>query len=119
MINYHIPNHDGKNYESNNTGFSALDYNLPIDELNISEIHLSKRYPTEGFVLNAKSRMIVRILEGGVTFTSEDESVFLPKGSVVLVDTNKKYAWEPKPEVSLYIVSTPPWTAEQAEVIAN
>jgi hypothetical protein len=68
MINYHIPNQDGKSYESNNNGFSALDYNLPIDGLNISEIHLSKRYPTDGFALNTKSKMMVRVLEGGVSF---------------------------------------------------
>lgn len=60
--------------------------------------------------------MIVRVLEGEVVFICENESVLLPKDSVVLVETNKAYAWEPKPETTLYIVSTPAWTPEQAEL---
>ncbi len=117
MIHYHIPGVDSTNHESKSAGFSALDYNLPLDELNVSEIHLSNRYPDIGFSLNTVSNMVVRVLNGGVTFVCEGESVFLSEGAVLLVEKNKQYAWEPKPEVSLYIVSIPPWNQEQAEVI--
>ena len=108
---------NGKNSETKDVGFLAVDFNLPMEESNVAEIHLSKRYPNEGFALNTKSKMIVRVLEGGVAFICEGESVFLPKGSVVLVEANKQYAWEPKSEVLLYIVSIPPWTLEQAELV--
>ncbi len=119
MIHYHIPNVDGVGVEGKNAGFLAVDFTLPIEESNVAEIHLSERYPTIGFARNTKSKMIVRVLEGGVVFACEGETVFLPKGAVVLVETNKPYAWEPKSEVTLYIVSIPPWTPEQAELIAD
>lgn len=109
---------NGVTHESKDKGFLAVDFNLPMEESNVAEINLSERYPAEGFTLNTKSKMIVRVLEGGVTFICDDESIFLPKDSVVLVETNKKYAWEPKPEVSLFIVSIPPWTADQAEIVS-
>lgn len=117
MIHYHIPQVDNPNYMSKDAGFLAIDHDLPIDELNVAEIHLGKRYPVEGFALNTKSKMIVKILDGEVIYHCEGESVFLSKGAVVYVETGKQYAWEPKPDVSLYIVSVPPWTPEQAETI--
>ncbi len=117
MIHYHIPNVEGGGTESKNAGFLAVDFTLPIEESNVAEIKLSERYPSVGFTRNTKSKMIVRVLEGGVVFVCEGEAVFLPKDSVVLVESNKQYAWEPKPEVTLYIVSIPPWTPEQAEIV--
>lgn len=119
MIHYHVPNVEGANSESKDSGFLAIDFTLPLEEANVAEIHLSERYPIGGFALNTKSKMIVRVLEGGVVFVCEGETIFLPKDSVVLVEPNKQYAWEPKPEVTLYVVSVPPWTPEQATVITE
>ena len=84
---------------------------------NLAQIPLTTRYPAEGFALNTLAEMTVYILEGTVLFHQEGEEVTLTKGDVVLVETNKKYFWEPKPQVTLLIFSTPPWTPEQSEVI--
>lgn len=121
-VNYYIPNNNdvkegGIDLDDNDSGFSAVDIELPIKELNVAEITLTKRYPSQGFAKNTKSTMVVKVLEGEVLFVSEDENILLPKGSVLLVETNKKYAWEPQSSVVLYIISTPPWTPDQVETI--
>lgn len=123
-MKYYIPKNsdvkkDGTDLDDKDSGFSAVDIELPIKELNVAEITLTKRYPSQGFAKNTKSTMVVKVLEGEVLFVGEDENILLPKGSVLLVETNKKYAWEPQSSVVLYIVSTPPWTPEQAETIKD
>ena len=117
MIHYHTPKSNDKDIENKSNGFNAVDFSLPVEELNVAEIKLSMRYPTIGFTRNTKSKMIVRVLGGEVVFVCEGESILLPKDSVVLVETGKAYAWDPKPETTLYIVSTPAWTPAQAELI--
>jgi hypothetical protein len=84
---------------------------------NLAQIPLTTRYPAEGFVLNTLVEMTVYILEGMVLFHQEGEEVMLTKGDVVLVEANKKYFWEPKPQTTLLIFSTPPWTPEQAKAV--
>lgn len=112
MIHVHIPNNDNAKGDSS---FSAIDFDFPSTGMNVSEITLNSRYPETGFALNKKSEMIVRVLEGSVLFCCEVEEVELSVGATVLVETNKKYFWEPRDSVTLYIVSNPPWTKEQAE----
>jgi mannose-6-phosphate isomerase-like protein (cupin superfamily) len=117
MIHCYVPDAKDEGIKNKNSRFLAIDFILPIEELNVAEIKLSERYPVWGFARNAKSKMIVRVIKGEVLFVCENESTLLPKDSVVLVETNKAYAWEPKPDVTLYIVSTPAWTPEQAELV--
>ena len=94
-------------------GFSAIDINLPTTTANAAEITLTERYPENGFALNTRSEMIVRILEGGVVFICDGSEKILQEGSVIIVPINKPYCWMPQEYVKLYTVSTPPWTAEQ------
>ncbi len=119
MIHYSLPNKDGSNKDNNRErkGFSAIDISLPTTAANVAEISLTGRYPEAGFALNKQSEMIVRILEGSTVFQCEDEEVFLPTGSTILVETNKAYCWIPEEFVKLYVVSTPPWTPEQHQNI--
>jgi mannose-6-phosphate isomerase-like protein (cupin superfamily) len=84
---------------------------------NVASIPLTTRYPAEGFALNNVAEMTVYILEGTVLFHQEGDEVTLAKGDAVLVETNKKYFWEPKPQTTLLIFSTPPWTPEQSKTI--
>jgi len=84
---------------------------------NLAQIPLATRYPVEGFAFNTLAEMTVYILEGTVLFHQEGEEVALTKDDVVLVETNKKYFWEPKPQTTLLIFSTPPWTPEQSKTV--
>lgn len=114
MIHVHIPNNDNTK-KKGGISFSAIDFDFPSTGMNVSEITLNSRYPETGFALNKKSEMIVRVLEGSVLFHCEGEEVEISACATVLVETNKKYFWEPRDSVTLYIVSNPPWTKEQAE----
>ena len=114
MIHY---SHQNKDTDREREGFSAIDISLPTEAMNVAEITLTGRYPETGFALNRESEMIVRILKGSVTFCCEGEEVELPEGSTVLVQTGKKYYWLPTEAVTLYVVSSPPWTPAQHQSI--
>lgn len=93
------------------------DYVLDTTTSNLAKITLQERYPTNGYVINTKSEMIVYILEGRVRLDKNDNEVTLEKGDAVLVKINEKYSWQPEPEVSLLIFSTPGWTSDQQMVV--
>jgi hypothetical protein len=57
MIHYHTPSANDKEIESKNAGFIAVDFALPIEELNVAEIKLLTRYPAVGFTRNTKSKI--------------------------------------------------------------
>lgn len=116
MIHYSPPN---KDEDRNREGFSAIDISLPTNAMNVAEITLTSRYPEMGFALNQQSEMFVRILKGCTTFHCEGEEVELPEGSTVLVQTGKKYCWIPRESVTLYVVSSPPWTQEQHRSVSE
>jgi mannose-6-phosphate isomerase-like protein (cupin superfamily) len=99
--------------------FSSIDMLFPSSYMNVAEITLSARYPESGYAINRQSEMVVRILQGAVRFSCEGETVEFPTGSTVFVATNKKYYWDPLGSVVLYVVSSPPWTAEQAERVSE
>ena len=92
---------------------TVKDFPLDSTKSNISEIKLTSRYPEEGHVLNTVSEMTVYILDGSVSFNTENESIILNKGSVLLVKINQPYFWQPLDEVTLLIFSAPAWTPEQ------
>jgi mannose-6-phosphate isomerase-like protein (cupin superfamily) len=114
MIHYSLPKKDS---DRERKGFSADDISLPSQAMNAAEITLVSRYPETGFALNTQSEMIVRVLKGSVVFHCEGEEVELPEGSTVLVQIDKKYYWTPREPVTLYIVSSPPWTLEQSRSV--
>src|SRR4051812_30679495 len=116
MISYSLPDQRGYRKEQ---GFSAIEISLPTAALNVAEILLTSRYPATDLALNTKSEMVVRILEGETDFTCEGETVRLPKGSTVLVQANRPYYWQPNGSVTLYVVSSPPWTSDQHRTISS
>lgn len=110
MIHYAHPREE---VDRKRQGFAAIDIPLPSSRMNASEITLTERYPEIGFSLNEESEMFVRVVSGAVVFQCGDDSVFLPSGSTVLVERNTRYFWSPQEHVTLYVVSSPPWTPEQ------
>lgn len=94
-----------------------MNFSLKTKKSNISEIQLTERYPQKGFVFNKTSEMVVYVLKGRVTLNLNKRNSLLKKGSVVLVKTNQKYYWIPKPSVTLLIFSTPPWKVRQQRVV--
>ena len=101
-------------------GFKAKDFPLhESSSANVAEITLSKPYPkseTE-WALNTVSTMIAYILAGRVEFSTEGEHVLLEAGDVIRIPANQAYSWNPKPEVTMLIFSTPAWTPEQHETV--
>lgn len=110
MISYALPTEVPRRKK---TGFTAVDLALVSTRMNASLITLIDRYPKEGSAINEQSEMLVLVLEGSVSFNSEDEEVLLPQGATIIVEAGRKYFWVPKPDVRLYVVSTPPWNAGQ------
>lgn len=121
MITYSEPSFD-RELKSDDS-IQSFEYNFPTPELNIAEICIRKRYPESGFAKNNKSKMIVKVLSGEVVLSwIESECVReirAVKNSVVYIEAGTLYYWNPEPEVTLYIVSNPPWNKDQAENILD
>jgi mannose-6-phosphate isomerase class I len=115
MIHYELPKE--KN-DRERDGFSAHDIWLPSKAVNVSEICLTRRYPITGYAKNTLSEMVVRILDGEVLLRSEGGEVSLPKGATVFIPPNTRYCWIPSGSVKLYVVSNPPWTPGQHQIVA-
>lgn len=114
MIHYAYTDEDAPREDKS---FSVVEIPFPSAVMNAAEITLTSRYPQTGFALNRQSEMFVRILDGGVRFECEGEEIELLWGAVVLIETNKKYCWVPYGSVTLYVVSSPPWTPGQQELL--
>lgn len=111
MIHYSLPS--DKNLES---AFSVTEIEIPTTSANVAEVTMSERYPKSGFAVNTESEMIVLITEGSVTIPVGDKKVSVRSGTTVFVPKNTPYFWNPT-KAKLYIVSTPPWTPEQQQLI--
>jgi mannose-6-phosphate isomerase-like protein (cupin superfamily) len=111
MIRYSLPS--DKNSEST---FSVREIEVPTTTSNVAEVTMSERYPKSGFAVNTESEMIVLIMEGSVTIPVEDKKVSVRSGTTIFVPKNTPYFWNPT-NAKLYIVSTPPWTPEQQQLI--
>ncbi len=110
MIHYSMP--DAAEIEIR-PGFKGIEFKLPSDSANIAEITLSSRYPAFGVTQNTVVEEFIYVTEGQAVFSSEGEEVLLTKGSSLLIQPNQTYFWTPRPEVTLVIFCTPPWSAEQ------
>jgi mannose-6-phosphate isomerase-like protein (cupin superfamily) len=95
----------------------VTDFPIDSDKSNVSKIVLRSRYPENGHAINTESEMIVYILNGSTELTQETTTVLHAQNDVVLVKSNTPYFWQPKGEVTLLIVSTPPWTPEQQKIV--
>jgi hypothetical protein len=98
-------------------GFESTDIPIPSKLMNVAEITLSAQYPLTGFVRNKEAGMSVLVTHGSALFECEGETLALSAGSSVFVEAGKKYRWSPTREVTLWVVSSPPWTVQQQEVV--
>jgi mannose-6-phosphate isomerase class I len=96
---------------------NVQNYILDTDTSNVAKITLNARYPEKGQALNTESEMVVYVLEGKVILNKNGEEITLEKEAVVLIKTQEKYFWQPNPEASLLIFSTPLWTSEQQRIV--
>lgn len=94
-------------------GFKAKEFLLGSNTGSLAEITLTARYPEAGFVANTKTEMTAYVLKGSVVLCRDGENVSLEEGSVALIEIGKEYFWQPEPEVTILIFSTPPWSPEQ------
>ena len=95
----------------------VVDFPIDSASANISKITLTGRYPHRGYALNTSAEMIVYIMEGKITLHQDREISSFNEGSVILVKRATKYFWQPEGSVTLLIFSTPPWTAEQQQIL--
>jgi mannose-6-phosphate isomerase-like protein (cupin superfamily) len=93
-------------------------------QINAAEIGLRKRYPgPTGFSINERSTMICNIRSGRGWIEwledGEPKSVPIQAGDIVRVPNGMKYAWQPQrpSNLSLLIISQPPWTPEQQQIV--
>lgn len=95
----------------------VTDFPIDSSKSNISKIVLDDRYPESGYALNTESEMIVYIIDGSTELTQGSTTALHTQNDIVLVKSNVAYFWQPKGEVILLIVSTPPWTPEQQKIV--
>jgi mannose-6-phosphate isomerase-like protein (cupin superfamily) len=94
----------------------ATEYPIDDKDINIALVKILKdRYPQEGWAVNEVCKEMVFITKGSATITTEEGSVDLRKGDVVLVEPGEKYYWEGNFE--MIVPCSPAWYVGQHKIL--
>lgn len=91
------------------------EYELKDRDINMALAKISGRYPTKGFAVNQKCKMLGFVLNGKGKLFLENNVYSLSKGDLVLISPNEKYYWIGN--LTLLLPSTPAWNFEQYKLV--
>ncbi len=95
----------------------AHEYPLSDADINGAVVELTGRYPTQGYVVNDVCKELALVLEGGGRLhTSDDRTVELESGDLVLLLPGEEYCFEGR--MTLFVPSSPAWYPEQHRTVA-
>lgn len=104
-------------------GFRKVDLKSSLDSMDAVDITLWENYPEKGWVKNTACDMVVFIKAGEVELEfynrsgNQTRKELCPAGSTTFVPKDQPYRWITKGKVVMLIVSNPPWSIEQQEVV--
>ena len=92
------------------------EYSFGDNDIDVGVVHLTGRYPKEGYCLNEICKEVIYILEGTGKICFEDEEVYFSKDDAILIEPNTKYYWEVKDCVAT-MTCTPAFSLKQYKLI--
>lgn len=94
---------------------TAYEYPLGDPDINCALVELKGRHPDQCWLINEKCKEMVFVVRGLVQLTTENETVSLKEGDIVLINPLEKYFWNG--DCTLLTPCTPAWTPEQNKII--
>lgn len=95
---------------------SVREYSFGDKDLDLGISTIDGRYPSKGYSVNEKSKMIIYILEGKGRIVVDEDYCYFEQGDVIMINPMEKYYWDTEHCVAS-IVSTPAWSSLQYKVI--
>lgn len=86
-------------------------------QLDAATANIHGNYPESGFNVNRQSDMIIRVTAGMGIIATKSARIEVKPGSVVTVEHGTGYRYEADDQSGLevFMVSSPPWSANQYE----
>ena len=69
------------------------EYSFGDKDIDVGVVHLTGRYPKEGYCLNEISKEVIYILEGTGKICFESDEVYFKKDDAIFIEPNTKYYW--------------------------
>jgi len=104
-----------KEFRNSNTCI-ATEYPTGDKDINIALVRiLDDRYPPKGWAVNSICKEMAYIVKGEAILTTNNYSVHLSEGDVVLIEPNEKYYWEG--DFEMVVPCAPAWFKKQHKVV--
>ena len=92
------------------------EYSFGDNDIDVGVVHLTGRYPKEGYCLNEVCKEVIYVLEGNGKIVFEDEEIYFKKDDAILIEPNTKYYWDVK-ECTATMTCTPAFSPKQYKLI--
>lgn len=89
----------------------VMEYPLNDSDLDIATAILTGRYPESGWALNEECKEMGYVLSGSGMLVTEEKSVQVTVGDVIVLDAGEKYYWNGN--MTVLLITNPPWFLEQ------
>jgi len=99
----------------NSASCSVYDFG-GIGVIDGADISIHGRYPENGFAVNAKSDLVIRIISGSGKLITGDCEAILSPGDVAFIERAEAYCFEGK-NLELFMACTPAWSPKQYRVM--
>ena len=102
---------------SNSPVCHVLEYQIEDKDINTAVVKISGRYPSQGWAINEKCKMMGFVLHGAGKLTTEERVIELSQNDMVLINPNEMYYWEG--DMTILLPSAPAWYPEQYQCVAE
>jgi hypothetical protein len=99
----------------NSPSCTVYEYEIKDKDINIAVAKISGRYPSIGWALNERCKMIGFVLNGSGFLAMADRKVALSENDMVLILPKEKYYWDGN--MTILMPSTPAWYLDQYKQI--
>jgi mannose-6-phosphate isomerase-like protein (cupin superfamily) len=89
-----------------------------VDGIDAADALVDGRYPEQGFALNEISDMSVRVLSGMGRLATQQASVTLAPGDVVMIPHGEPYYFEGQ-DLAFFMACSPAWSIDQYKEISQ
>ena len=87
-----------------------------IGDADVAEATINGRYPEQGFSLNRKSDMMIRVISGTGAVALREVGFELYPGNVILIEKETPYSYEGD-QLCVVLVCSPAWNKDQYEIV--
>lgn len=96
---------------------SVYEYSMDDKDMNGALVHISGRYPVDGWSVNLLSKEMAYIIQGEGRIVVNDQATPLSKGDTLLILPGEKFFWEG--EMEIFMPCSPAWTKDQYQLLSS